>query len=170
MDHTYGISGIAPARYLIGYAHLLTGTDFSGYQILVFQAQERGKFVGKIIFMFFKLAVGMDNAPHRFHQPHFLLPVELLIYQIGKLPEIDGLAAFAICQCKQFFSLFLGDGVWDGGPFGRYEGRTAIEEFFRKAPELISFANHYVTNPIIEVDVSEFRKLDGGLSCLSLRF
>ena len=24
--------------------------------------------------------------------------------------------------------------------------------------------------PIIEVDVSEFRKLDGGLSCLSLRF
>ena len=24
--------------------------------------------------------------------------------------------------------------------------------------------------PVIEVDVSEFRKLDGGLSCLSLRF
>ena len=24
--------------------------------------------------------------------------------------------------------------------------------------------------PIIELDMSEFRKLDGGLSCLSLRF
>lgn len=48
--------------------------------------------------------------------------------------------------------LFLEDGVWDGGPFGRYEGRAAIREFFAGASQLISFANHYVTNPIIAVD------------------
>jgi hypothetical protein len=49
-------------------------------------------------------------------------------------------------------SLFLEDGVWDGAQFGRYEGQAAIEEFFRGAPQIISFANHYATNPIIEVD------------------
>jgi hypothetical protein len=48
-------------------------------------------------------------------------------------------------------SLFVEDGVWDGGPFGTYEGRDAIHEFFANASNLISFANHYVTNPVIEV-------------------
>lgn len=49
-------------------------------------------------------------------------------------------------------SLFVEDGVWDGGPFGKYEGRDAIHKFFANASNLISFANHYVTNPIIEID------------------
>ncbi len=49
-------------------------------------------------------------------------------------------------------SLFVEDGIWDGGPFGTYEGRDAIHAFFANASNLISFANHYVTNPVIEVD------------------
>ena len=49
-------------------------------------------------------------------------------------------------------ALFVEDGVWDGGPFGKYEGRDAIHKFFANASNLISFANHYVTNPIIEID------------------
>ena len=49
-------------------------------------------------------------------------------------------------------SLFVDDGVWDGGPFGTYEGRDAIHQFFANASNLISFANHYVTNPVIEVN------------------
>ena len=48
-------------------------------------------------------------------------------------------------------SLFVEDGVWDGGLFGRFEGHAAIHEFFSGASKLISFANHYVTNPVIEV-------------------
>jgi hypothetical protein len=49
-------------------------------------------------------------------------------------------------------SLFVLDGVWDGGLFGCFEGRDAIHGFFSGASKLISFANHYVTNPVIEVD------------------
>ena len=47
--------------------------------------------------------------------------------------------------------LFIEDGVWDGGGFGRYEGRAAIREFFSEASQILPFAVHMVMNPIIEV-------------------
>ena len=53
----------------------------------------------------------------------------------------DGIAALMTDDC-----------VWDGGIFGRYEGKAAIHEFFSGAASLISFANHYVSNPVIDVD------------------
>lgn len=49
-------------------------------------------------------------------------------------------------------SLFVEDGIWDGGDFGRYEGREEIRKFFREAPKMISFAIHYILNSIIKVD------------------
>ncbi len=45
-------------------------------------------------------------------------------------------------------------------------GRVLIPKGYPKARKIIEGAAY----PIIELDVSEFRKLDGGLSCLSLRF
>jgi dimethylargininase len=45
-------------------------------------------------------------------------------------------------------------------------GTVLVAKGFPKAAKTIKGAGY----PIIEVDVSEFRKLDGGLSCLSLRF
>ncbi len=55
--------------------------------------------------------------------------------------DADGIAA-----------LFTEDAVWDGGKFGRYEGREAIRTFFRGAPRIFPFAIHQVMNPIIEVE------------------
>ena len=55
--------------------------------------------------------------------------------------DADGIAA-----------LFTEDAVWDGGNFGRYEGREAIRTFFRGAPQIFPFAIHQVMNPIIEVE------------------
>lgn len=55
--------------------------------------------------------------------------------------EPDGLAV-----------LFTEDAVWDGGPFGYFDGRDAIKEFFAGCSDVIKFAIHHVTNPIIEVD------------------
>lgn len=52
----------------------------------------------------------------------------------------DGLAA-----------LFTPEAVWDGGPFGRHEGRAAIRAFFKSISGTIRFAAHLVLNPIIEV-------------------
>ena len=45
-------------------------------------------------------------------------------------------------------------------------GKVLVPIGFSKTAEMIEDAGYQ----IIEVDVSEFRKLDGGLSCLSLRF
>ena len=49
-------------------------------------------------------------------------------------------------------SLFTEDGVWDGGTFGVAETRNGIRDFFAEITNQVDFANHYVTNPIIEVD------------------
>lgn len=48
--------------------------------------------------------------------------------------------------------LFTEDGVWEGGPFGRAETRAGIREFFAGVSGQVEFANHYVTNPIIDID------------------
>ena len=48
-------------------------------------------------------------------------------------------------------ALFVEDGVWDGGRFGRADGRDAIRSLFatfRRFP----FAFHCVSNPVIIVD------------------
>lgn len=51
-------------------------------------------------------------------------------------------------------SLFVENGVWDGGELrGRHEGREAIREFFATVPSrAYSFSMHNVLNPIITVD------------------
>lgn len=49
-------------------------------------------------------------------------------------------------------SLFAPDAIWDGGSFGRYEGREAIRQFFQGVSNDIPFAMHYMINPIIEVN------------------
>ena len=49
-------------------------------------------------------------------------------------------------------SLFTEDAVWETDQFGVHQGREAIRPLFRSIPGFLSFAVHYVTNPIIEVD------------------
>ena len=50
-------------------------------------------------------------------------------------------------------SLFVEDGVWDGGAvFGKAEGPAAIADYFSKTPDLVKFAVHQVLNPRIDVD------------------
>jgi len=53
--------------------------------------------------------------------------------------------------------LFVPEGVWDGGAQGRYEGRPAIKEFFRRASKTFPFALHYVANGAITVTGDEAR-------------
>ncbi len=54
-------------------------------------------------------------------------------------------------------NLFAEDAVWDGGSFGRHEGREAIRQFFTRASSDIPFAMHYMINPIIAGDGDEAR-------------
>ena len=49
-------------------------------------------------------------------------------------------------------SLFVPDGIWDGGQeFGRYVGREDFKKFLDRTRGDIRFAAHLVLNPIIEI-------------------
>ena len=49
-------------------------------------------------------------------------------------------------------TLFVEDGIREGGDFGKAQGHEAIRTLFRTFQQLISFSQHMVLNPIIEVE------------------
>ena len=57
--------------------------------------------------------------------------------------EVDAIA-------RDQVSVFTDDAVWDGGPFGRFEGMEAIYDNLRKGPW--KFAVHMFLLPLIKVD------------------
>ncbi len=84
--------------------------------------------------------------------------LEKQIARLAAIEDIKQLKARYCGYCDNDYdpdglaSLFVEDGVWDGGPeFGKHEGREAIRTFFRGASGQIVFAAHLVMNPIIEV-------------------
>ncbi len=86
--------------------------------------------------------------------------VEELAQRIVKLEDIEAikkLKAQYAWHCDPtndadaLAALFTEDAVWDGGDFGRYEGRESIQQFFRDTPETLAFAKHFVMNPWIDV-------------------
>ena len=48
--------------------------------------------------------------------------------------------------------LFVEDAVWESKELGRFEGREAIRQFFRRASKVFTFAIHYSLNSQIEVN------------------
>ena len=52
---------------------------------------------------------------------------------------------------KGIASLFVDDGIWDGGFMGRFEGAKAIRAHFESVSSVMGFAIHHLTNPIIEI-------------------
>ncbi len=49
-------------------------------------------------------------------------------------------------------TLFTEDGIWEGRGIGKAEGHAAIRELFTKFQTMMSYSQHMVMNPIIEVD------------------
>jgi hypothetical protein len=89
------------------------------------------------------------------------MSVEERLARLEAIEEIRALKAHYCALCDADYepdglaALFLPDGIWDGGPFGRYEGREAIRGFFRGISGSIKFAAHLVLNPIIEVQSAQ---------------
>jgi hypothetical protein len=48
-------------------------------------------------------------------------------------------------------ALFAQDGIWEGAGVGRHQGHEAIRKLFQEFQGRISFSQHNVMNPIIEV-------------------
>jgi hypothetical protein len=89
------------------------------------------------------------------------LSIEERLARLEAVEEIKALKARYCALCDANYepdglaAMFLPDAVWDGGLFGRYEGREAIRAFFAGISGSIRFAAHLVLNPIIEVQSAE---------------
>jgi hypothetical protein len=51
----------------------------------------------------------------------------------------------------KIITLFAPDGIWEGAGVGQHQGHEAIRKLFQNFKERISFSQHMVMNPIIEV-------------------
>lgn len=80
------------------------------------------------------------------------------VVAFGELLSREEFSGFRILQVPQE-ERYAANCIW-------VNGRVLVPVGFPRTAALIEEAGY----PILEVDVSEFRKLDGGLSCLSLRF
>ena len=84
--------------------------------------------------------------------------LERRIQTLEDIEEIKRLKHRYCAACDNNFdadaiaSLFTENAVWDGGNFGKLEGREAIRSFFQNASKNMPFAIHMVLNPIIEVN------------------
>jgi hypothetical protein len=80
--------------------------------------------------------------------------------RIQRIEDIEAIRELKMEYCRHcdnnydpdpIAALFTEDAIWDGGNFGRYEGREAIRNFFRQVSGKLPFAMHYVTNSSIDV-------------------
>ena len=53
---------------------------------------------------------------------------------------------------KRITSIFTDDGVWEGKGIGKAQGHAEIKALFENFQKTISYSQHMVLNPIIEVD------------------
>jgi ketosteroid isomerase-like protein len=80
------------------------------------------------------------------------------LQQLEDIEAITRLKAQYAAACDNNYdadaiaALFAENALWDGGNFGKAEGREKIRAFFRHAPKTFPFAIHNVMNPQIEVD------------------
>ena len=84
------------------------------------------------------------------------LSLEQRIARLEAAEQIRAMKAYYCELCDRGYdpdslcALFTEDAVWDGGHFGRHEGRHAIHTFFGGISGSLVFAAHLVMNPVIE--------------------
>ena len=96
-----------------------------------------------------------------------LTTLEARIQRLEEIEAIKRLKAEYCAFCDDAYnpegiaSLFVPEGIWDGGFMGRFEGVDAIREHFTGVSDIIGFAIHHVMNPIISLDVTNLNSGSG---------
>ena len=81
--------------------------------------------------------------------------------RIARMEDIEAIKQLKARYCEicddnhnpdRIASVFAPDGIWEGAGFGKAQGHEGIRELFRGFQKLISFSQHNVMNPIIEID------------------
>ena len=89
------------------------------------------------------------------------MDLEKLAERIARLEDIEAIKQLKARYCsicdddhdpERITSVFSDDAIWEGRGIGRAEGHAAIRELFKGFQRSISFSQHMVVNPIIEVN------------------
>lgn len=89
------------------------------------------------------------------------MDVETLEVRLKRLEDIESIRQLKARYCQicdddhnpeLITSVFSDDAIWEGRGIGKAEGHAEIRALFRRFQEMISFSQHMVMNPVIEVD------------------
>ena len=84
-----------------------------------------------------------------------------LARRITRLEDLEAIKQLKARYCEicdddhnpeRITGVFTDDGIWEGRGIGRAEGHAAIRTLFARFRELMSFSQHMVMNPIIEIE------------------
>jgi hypothetical protein len=81
--------------------------------------------------------------------------------RITRLEDLESIKQLKARYCEicdddhnpdRIVSVFSPDAIWEGRGIGRAEGHGAIQTLFQTFQKAISYSQHMVINPIIEID------------------
>jgi hypothetical protein len=89
------------------------------------------------------------------------MDIEALAQRIQRLEDIEAIKQLKARYCEicddnhnpdRITSVFTEDGIWEGRGIGNAKGHAEIRELFTRFQKMMTFTQHMVMNPIIEVD------------------
>ena len=81
--------------------------------------------------------------------------------RITRLEDIEAIKQLKARYCEicddnhnpdRITSVFSEDAIWEGRGIGKAEGHAAIRELFAGFQKMMTFTQHMVVNPVIEID------------------
>lgn len=81
--------------------------------------------------------------------------------RITRLEDLEAIKQLKARYCEicddnhnpdRITSVFCEDAIWEGRGIGKAEGHAAIRELFTGFQKMMSFTQHMVMNPVIEID------------------
>jgi len=83
-----------------------------------------------------------------------------LLSRVKNLEDIEAIRQLQYEYCRhmdegfrlpELANLWAEDAVWDAGSFGKYEGKKAIADYFKRHALEVASASHYMSNPEIKL-------------------
>jgi len=89
------------------------------------------------------------------------MDLDELTRRVTRLEDIEAIKQLKARYCticdddhnpERITSVFTEDAIWEGRGIGKAQGHAAIRELFKGFQRTISYSQHMVMNPIIDVD------------------
>ena len=94
------------------------------------------------------------------------MDIEQLNERITRLEDLEAIKQLKARYCEicdddhnpdLITTVFSPDGIWEGRGIGKAQGHAEIRKLFKGFQKMMSFSQHMVMNPIIEIDGEQAR-------------